>query len=124
MSFSKSALFFAAVGLQTYALPTFDGAITDVEKCQAGPVGALPEFLMVAIVDAFGLRGQIIKELFGKLDQDEPYVCSSTEMFSVGKLVDCHPRKTQAIAEWRSIRMMYSLPRPSVHHRPKSNNAF
>ncbi|KAK3170761.1 hypothetical protein OEA41_002843 [Lepraria neglecta] len=81
MSFSTIAILLAALGLQTHALPTSDNLNTDLVERQAGPVGVLPEILMVAVIDAggpaveaFGLGGQIAKELFGNLDQDEPYV--------------------------------------------------
>ena len=80
MLYTIRTLLFALACLQTLALPSPPMEDKSISKRQAGPLGVLPEILMVAVIDAggpaiesFGLGGQIAKSLFGKLDSSEPY---------------------------------------------------
>lgn len=74
----------AALTVHSTALPQLKPLALDISKAvekRQGPAGIIPEIIMVAIVDAggpaveaFGFGAQITAELFGDLDQDEPYV--------------------------------------------------
>ena len=78
----------------------------DIVKRQAGPVGVIPEIIMVAVVDgggpavdAFGLGGQIASELFGDLDQNEPYIGASDVTRFSPSLMLAKRRKTRVTVE-------------------------
>lgn len=80
MHYTSQTLLVALAALHAHALPAVPMAETSIAKRQAGPIGVLPEILMIAIVDgggpaveAFGFGGQIAKALFGELDPGEPY---------------------------------------------------
>lgn len=106
MPHHATLLSFWALALLATALPQHRDVQMDIVERQAGPIGVIPEIIMVAVVDgagpaveAFGLGGQITSALFGDLDQKEPYVGAPERTLFFLSLMLAKRSKTREIAE-------------------------